>query len=52
MVIITKTNKRFITLRTRKTYQDDRMTYSYEFADDEQIYIYMDSMNVQETSWC
>jgi len=42
MVIITKTNKRFITLRIRKTYQDDRMTYSYEFANGDKYTLEID----------
>ena len=48
MVIITKTNKRFITLRTRKTYQDDRMTYSYEFADGDKYTLEIDKDGITE----
>lgn len=49
MVIITKTNKRFITLRTRKTYQDDRMTYSYEFANGDKYTLEIDKDGITET---
>ena len=48
MVIITKTNKRFIALRTRKTYQDDRMTYSYEFANGDKYTLEIDKDGVTE----
>ena len=48
MVIITKTNKRFITLRTRKTYQDDRMTYSYEFANGDKYTLEIDKNGITE----
>lgn len=48
MVIITKTNKRFITLPTRKTYQDDRMTYSYEFADGDKYTLEIDKDGITE----
>ena len=48
MVIITKTNKRFITLRTRKTYQDDRMTYSYEFANGDKYTLEIDKAGITE----
>ena len=48
MVIITKTNKRFITLRTRKTYQDDRMTYSYEFANGDKYTLEIDKDGITE----
>lgn len=48
MVIITKTNKRFITLRTRKTYQDDRMTYSYEFANGYKYTLEIDKDGITE----
>ena len=49
MVIITKINKRFITLRTRKTYQDDRMTYSYEFANGDKYTLEIDKDGITET---
>ena len=48
MVIITKTNKRFITLRIRKTYQDDRMTYSYEFANGDKYTLEIDKDGITE----
>ena len=48
MVIITKTNKRFITLRTRKTCQDDRMTYSYEFANGDKYILEIDKDGITE----
>lgn len=48
MVIITKTNKRFIPLRTRKTYQDDRMTYSYEFANGDKYTLEVDKDGITE----
>lgn len=48
MVIITKTNKRIITLRTRKTYQDDRMTYSYEFANGDKYTLEIDKDGITE----
>ena len=48
MVIITKTNKRFTPLRTRKTYQDDRMTYSYEFADGDKYTLEIDKDGITE----
>ena len=48
MVIITKTNKRFIPLRTRKTYQDDKMTYSYEFANGDKYTLEIDKDGVTE----
>ena len=49
MVIIRKTNKRFISLRTRKTYQDDRMTYSYEFANGDKYTLEIDKDGITET---
>lgn len=48
MVIIKKTNKRFITLRTRKTCQDDRMTYSYEFANGDKYILEIDKDGITE----
>lgn len=48
MVIIKKTNKRFIPLRTRKTYQDDRMTYSYEFANGDKYTLEIDKDGITE----
>ena len=48
MVIITKTNKRFITLRIRKNYQDDRMTYSYEFANGDKYTLEIDKDGITE----
>ena len=48
MVIITKTNRRFITLRTRKTYQDDRMTYSYQFANGDKYTLEIDKDGITE----
>ena len=48
MVIITKTNRRFITLRTRKTYQDDRITYSYEFANCDKYTLEIDKDGITE----
>ena len=48
MVIITKTNRRFIPLRTRKTYQDDRMTYSYEFANGDKYTLEVDKDGITE----
>lgn len=48
MVIITKKNKRFITLRMRKTYQDDRMTYSYEFANGDKYTLEIDKDGITE----
>ena len=48
MVIITKTNKRFITLPTRKTYQDDRMTYSYQFANGDKYTLEIDKDGITE----
>ena len=48
MVIITKTNKRFIPLRMRKTYQDDRMTYSYEFANGDKYTLEIDKDGITE----
>lgn len=48
MVIITKTNKRFTPLRTKKTYQDDRMTYSYEFANGDKYTLEIDKDGVTE----
>lgn len=48
MVIIKKTNRRFITLRTRKTYQDDRMTYSYEFANGDKYTLEIDKDGITE----
>ena len=48
MVIITKTNKRFTPLRTRKTYQDDRMTYSYEFANGDKYTLEIDKDGITE----
>ena len=48
MVIITKTNRRFITLRTRKTYQDDRITYSYEFANGDKYTLEIDKDGITE----
>lgn len=48
MVIIKKTNKRFISLRTRKTYQDDRMTYSYQFANGDKYTLEIDKDGITE----
>ena len=48
MVIIKKTNKRFTTLRTRKTYQYDRMTYSYEFANGDKYTLEIDKDGITE----
>ena len=48
MVIIKKTNKRFIPLRTRKTYQDDRMTYSYQFANGDKYTLEIDKDGITE----
>ena len=48
MVIITRTNKRFIPLRTRKTYQDDRMTYSYEYANGDKYTLEIDKDGITE----
>ena len=48
MVIITKTNKRFIPLLTRKTYQDDRMTYSYEFVNGDKYTLEIDKDGITE----
>lgn len=48
MVIIKKINKRFTPLRTRKTYQDDRMTYSYEFANGDKYTLEIDKDGITE----
>ena len=48
MVIIKKINKRVIPLRTRKTYQDDRMTYSYGFSNGDKYTLEINNDGITE----